>query len=106
LLKRSLVPTSPIAGDQRADQLFDLILLSFQNFPVDSSRACKISVFCPIKGDALETNVIDMAAAMQQPVKTMHTFHIGATRYVYVDEDNDVTICDQETGKRAFFTAQ
>jgi len=43
---------------------------------------------------------------MEQPVKTLHTFHIGASRNVNVDEDNDVTIYDQETGKRAFFTAQ
>ena len=25
---------------------------------------------------------------------------------MYVDEDNDVMICDEETGKRAYFTAQ
>ena len=65
----------------------------------------------------METSIIttfteEMEAAatsyteMQQPVKMLHTFHIGASRNVNVDEENHVTICDQETGKRAFFTAQ
>ena len=41
-----------------------------------------------------------------QPVKTLHSFHIEASRYVKVDEENDVSITDEKTGKCAFFTAQ
>jgi len=40
------------------------------------------------------------------PVKIMHTFYIGNSRNVYVDGDNDVSIADDETGKRAFFIAR
>jgi len=39
-----------------------------------------------------------------QPVKIMHSFYIGDTRTLYVDEENDVSITDDSTGKRAFFT--
>ena len=39
-----------------------------------------------------------------QPVKIMHSFFIGDTRTLHVDEENDVTITDDRTGKRAFFT--
>ena len=40
------------------------------------------------------------------PVKIMNTFYIGNSRNVYVDGDNDVSIADDETGKRAFFIAR
>jgi len=38
-----------------------------------------------------------------QPVKITHSFYIGDLRTLYVDEENDVSITDDRTGKRAFF---
>ena len=39
--------------------------------------------------------------------KIKHSYPIGNSRSVYVDEDNDVLIVDdRHNGKRAFFTAQ
>ena len=40
------------------------------------------------------------------PVRITHTFYIGNSRNVYVDGDNDVSIADDETQKRAFFIAR
>ena len=39
----------------------------------------------------------------QVRVRIMHTFNIGHSKNVYVDEDDDVTIVDKDSGKRAFF---
>jgi len=43
---------------------------------------------------------------MEEPAKITHLFHIGDSRNVYVNEDNDVTNVDDQSGKRAFFVAR
>ena len=44
---------------------------------------------------------------IEEPVKIKHSYPIGNSRSVYIDEDNDVSIVDdRDNGKRAFFTAQ
>jgi len=43
---------------------------------------------------------------LDEPARIMYMFHIRDLRNVYVDEDDDVTIADEESGKRAFFVAR
>jgi len=44
---------------------------------------------------------------IEEPVEIKHSYSIGNSRSIYVDEDNDVSMVDdRDNGKRAFFTAQ
>jgi len=44
---------------------------------------------------------------IEEPVKIKHSYPIGNSRSIYVDEDNDVSIVDdRDNGKRTFFIAQ
>ena len=53
------------------------------------------------------TNTSSSISQIEEPVKIKHLYHIGTSRSIYVDEDNDVSIVDDgDNGKRAFFTAQ
>ena len=47
-----------------------------------------------------------MYSQMDEPARIMYTFHVGDSRNVYVDEDDDVKIADNESGKCAFFVAR
>ena len=40
---------------------------------------------------------------LDERVRIMYTFNIGDSRNVCVNEDDDVTIADENSGKRAFF---
>jgi len=84
------------------------------------SSSCKIIVSSAIKGEALEvviiiTHTVELEIDRDDElmlrimslelVKTKKTFNSGTSRFVYVDEENDITICDATNGKRAIFTA-
>ena len=63
-------------------------------------EATAIRLFTATEMDRAKDTFTEM-----QPVKIMHSFYIGDTRTLYVDEENDVSITDDRTGKRAFFTS-
>ena len=41
---------------------------------------------------------------LDEPARIMYTFKIGDSRNVYIDEDDDVTIADEDSGKPVSYT--